>query len=139
MKFYGWKLLHTENISQNVKPWYEKSLLPNWNSGSNLFLESSYLKVRYLSGMSFCETISTKLIFAANREIKFFERNWDQLNRKNVFHKVLFFWFLCVFLLRLSGCTVHWMKSVRIWSFSNPYFPVFGLNTDQKNSVFFCI
>ena len=50
-----------------------------------------------------------------------------------------FFLVLCVLLLRLSGCTVHCMKSVRIRSFSNPYFPVFGLNTDQKNSVFLCI
>ena len=28
------------------------------------------------------------------------------------------------------------MKSVQTRSFSAPYFPVFGLNTDQKNSVF---
>ena len=33
----------------------------------------------------------------------------------------------------------HRVKSVRIWSFSGPYFPVFRLNTgntDQKNSEF---
>ena len=28
------------------------------------------------------------------------------------------------------------VKSIQIRSISNPYFPVFGLNTDQKNSVF---
>ena len=27
-------------------------------------------------------------------------------------------------------------KSVRIWSFSGPNFPVFGLNTDQQNSEY---
>ena len=26
------------------------------------------------------------------------------------------------------------MKSVRIWSYSDPYFPAFGLNTDKDNS-----
>ena len=26
------------------------------------------------------------------------------------------------------------MKGVRIWSFSGPHFPAFGLNTDQKTS-----
>ena len=145
MKFYGWKLLHTENISQNVKPWYEKSLLPNWNSGSDLFLESSYLKVRNLSGISFCETISTKLIFAANREIKFFERHWDRLNRKNLFHKVLFFGF-CV------SCCYGWAAAqytawkvsvfgvflIRIFRYSDwiqtrktPYFSVFSPNAGK--------
>ena len=29
---------------------------------------------------------------------------------------------------------MHRVKSVRIWSFSSPHFPAFGLNTDQKNS-----
>ena len=28
---------------------------------------------------------------------------------------------------------IHCVKSVRIRSFSGPYFPAFGLNTDQKN------
>ena len=28
----------------------------------------------------------------------------------------------------------HWVKVVRIWSFSGPYFPKFGLNT-ERNSV----
>ena len=28
------------------------------------------------------------------------------------------------------------MKDVRIWNFSGPYFPAFGLNTDQKNSKY---
>ena len=27
----------------------------------------------------------------------------------------------------------HYVKSVRIQSYSNPYFPAFGLNTDQAN------
>ena len=26
--------------------------------------------------------------------------------------------------------TIHCLKSIQIWSFSGPYFPVFGLNTD---------
>ena len=29
----------------------------------------------------------------------------------------------------------HYVRSVQIRSFSVPYFPAFGLNTDQKNSV----
>ena len=32
--------------------------------------------------------------------------------------------------------TKHCVKSVQIRSFSGPYFPAFGLNTEQKNSVF---
>ena len=28
------------------------------------------------------------------------------------------------------------MKSVRIWSYSGPCFPAFGLNTDQNNSEY---
>ena len=28
------------------------------------------------------------------------------------------------------------MKSIHIWSFSGPYFPAFGLNTNQKNSEY---
>ena len=28
----------------------------------------------------------------------------------------------------------HCVKSVRIWSYSGPYFPAFGLSTDQTNS-----
>ena len=31
---------------------------------------------------------------------------------------------------------IHCVKSVRIWSFSSPYFPAFGLNTDQENSEY---
>ena len=31
---------------------------------------------------------------------------------------------------------VHCVKSVRIWSYSGPYFPAFGLNTDQNNSEY---
>ena len=30
----------------------------------------------------------------------------------------------------------HYVKNVQIRSFSGPYFSVFGLNTDQKNSLF---
>ena len=30
----------------------------------------------------------------------------------------------------------HGMRSARIRSFSGPYFPSFGLNTDQKNSKY---
>ena len=30
---------------------------------------------------------------------------------------------------------MHCVKSVRIWSFSGPYFPEFGLNTDM-GSIF---
>ena len=31
------------------------------------------------------------------------------------------------------GCNEHCVKSVRIRSCSGPYFPAFGLNTDQNN------
>ena len=31
---------------------------------------------------------------------------------------------------------VHYVKSVRIWSYSGPYIPAFGLNTDQNNSEY---
>ena len=30
----------------------------------------------------------------------------------------------------------HCVKSVRIWSFSGPYFPMLGLSTYQKNSEY---
>ena len=30
----------------------------------------------------------------------------------------------------------HYVKSVRIRSYSGPYFPIFGLNTDQNNSEY---
>ena len=30
----------------------------------------------------------------------------------------------------------HYVKSVRIRNFPGPYFPAFGLNTDQKNSEY---
>ena len=30
----------------------------------------------------------------------------------------------------------HCVKSFHIWSYSGPYFPVFGLNTDQINSKY---
>ena len=43
------------------------------------------------------------------------------------------------FLLTLQNCKANvciFVKSVRIWSFSGPYFPAFGLNTDQKNSEY---
>ena len=30
----------------------------------------------------------------------------------------------------------HCVKSVRIRSYSGPYFPTFGLNTDQNNSAY---
>ena len=31
---------------------------------------------------------------------------------------------------------VHFVKCVRIWSYSGPYFPAFGLNMDQNNSEY---
>ena len=34
--------------------------------------------------------------------------------------------------------TTQSVKSVRIWSYSGPYFPAFGLNT-ERYSVSFCI
>ena len=37
---------------------------------------------------------------------------------------------------RNSFRSPHCVRSVRIWSFSGPYFPAFGLNTDQKNSEY---
>ena len=30
----------------------------------------------------------------------------------------------------------HYVKSVRIWSYSGPCFPAFGRNTDQDNSKY---
>ena len=36
-------------------------------------------------------------------------------------------------LFNLEG---HCAKSLRIWSFSDPYFPAFGINADQKNSEY---
>ena len=33
---------------------------------------------------------------------------------------------------------IHWVKSVRIRSFSDPYFPAFGLNT-ERYGVSLCI
>ena len=30
----------------------------------------------------------------------------------------------------------HYVKSVRIWSFSGPYFPAFGLNTERYGLSF---
>ena len=39
----------------------------------------------------------------------------------------------------LSSCKAndkHWVKSGRIRSYSFPYFPAFGLNTDQNNSEY---
>ena len=29
---------------------------------------------------------------------------------------------------------LHYVKSVRVWSYSGPHFPAFVLNTDQNNS-----
>ena len=33
---------------------------------------------------------------------------------------------------------IHCVKSVRIWSYSGPYFPTFGVNT-ERYSIFLCI
>ena len=45
------------------------------------------------------------------------------------------FMFLCIFAeIEKKQWNIHCTKSVRIWSFSGPYFPAFELNTDQKNS-----
>ena len=38
-----------------------------------------------------------------------------------------------VLLCRTNSREKHCVKSVRNWSFSGPYFPVFDVNTDQKN------
>ena len=35
-----------------------------------------------------------------------------------------------------SATKFHYVKSIRIRSFAGPYFPTFGLNTDQKNSQY---
>ena len=37
-------------------------------------------------------------------------------------------------LFRVSYINSHCVKSVRTRSYSSPYFPAFGLNTDQNNS-----
>ena len=34
-----------------------------------------------------------------------------------------------------GGWDGHCMKSVRIWSFSGPYFPAFGLNTERYGRI----
>ena len=31
---------------------------------------------------------------------------------------------------------ILWVKRVRIWSYSGPYFPVLGMNADQTNSEY---
>ena len=45
-----------------------------------------------------------------------------------ILSKVTFFLVLSLFY------KLHCVKSVHIWTLSGPYFPAFGLNTDQKNS-----
>ena len=40
------------------------------------------------------------------------------------------------FLKRLLQAHFHYVKSVRIFSFSGTYFPAFVLNMDQKNSEY---
>ena len=42
--------------------------------------------------------------------------------------------FLLLGVAKMSPVT-HYVKSVRIWSFSIPYFPTFGLNT-ERHGVF---
>ena len=44
-------------------------------------------------------------------------------------------WFLAWNLLWIKNYN-HSVKSVRIWSFSGPYFSALGVNTDQKNSEY---
>ena len=39
--------------------------------------------------------------------------------------------------LPIETFQLHFVKSVRIWSYSGPFFPAFGLNTDQNNSGHF--
>ena len=46
---------------------------------------------------------------------------------------------LCPFLNTLShvlSCLQHCVKNIRIRSYSDPYFPAVGLNTDQNNSKY---
>ena len=43
-------------------------------------------------------------------------------------------YFSCCFLSKCSS-KIHCVKSVRIWSYLGRYFPAFGLNTDQNNSI----
>ena len=38
--------------------------------------------------------------------------------------------------IKSKSVSKHCVKSIHIWSFSGPYFPAFGLNTDQKNSEY---
>ena len=37
--------------------------------------------------------------------------------------------------MRKNGSAYYCVKSVRIWSFSGPYFPAFGLNQGEIHSV----
>ena len=39
-------------------------------------------------------------------------------------------------MIKKSNNLSHCVKSVSIWSFSNPYFPAFGLNANRKNSKY---
>ena len=55
------------------------------------------------------------------KQIKFFPiKSSDDANK-----------IICNFYIHID--TLHYVKSVRIRSFSGSYFPAFGLNTDQKN------
>ena len=44
----------------------------------------------------------------------------------------------CWFYVKICDKSIHCVKSVRIWSYSGPYFPAFELreNMDQNNSEY---
>ena len=34
-----------------------------------------------------------------------------------------------------SDDTIHWVKSIGIWSYSGPHFPIFGLNKERCGKI----
>ena len=81
--------------------------------------------------------IFASLIFTKSTTIAKFVFTERRIANKLLFHSTLKYLLELLFfpkIIILNSCSI--IKSVRIWSFSAPYFPTFGLNTERYSSPY---
>ena len=105
------------------------------------FFESKFLVSNSTCGAAQKKKFSIKDFFNKFDQMRRLLRIWSHLLKKSLMENFIFcaVWFVA--LLQKWGHVTwdlyafimfyHCMKSVRIWSYSGPYFSAFGLNTER--------
>ena len=132
-----WVLFRLSTFPANcMKIWSEVHFL-HWLFQTKL--QNCYRKCVFFENM----TLEFQLIIYGvnwSSYFTFIVVNLQFFRKGNIFHSEIIVFQTPIsynkFVYRRNCTELYCVKGVRIWSFSGPYFPAFGMNTNQKNSEY---